>query len=128
MKVLLVNTDCPRITTLAQVIWAWGYQVQTTTNEADAAKAVSSFRPDVIITDVQMIRDDGLDFLGRLRADGLLPSAVVLITSETGQCGAESYSCDDFWFLEKPLDIESLGVLLQRVAEQSRLGSEKPKD
>ncbi|HXE38287.1 MAG TPA: Hpt domain-containing protein [Azonexus sp.] len=87
-----------------------GYEVILAKDGVDALEQLIDFTPDVILSDIEMPRMDGFDFVRNLRADERLKSLpVIMITSRTAdkhrnyafEIGANHY-------LGKPYDEEEL--------------------
>src|SRR6185369_12611417 len=77
--------------------------------------------PDIILTDLRMPGMDGLELLARIKE--IRPQTMVIVMTAYGtvktavramKLGAEDY-------LSKPIDVEELEVVLQRVLEKKRL-------
>lgn len=98
-----------------------GYQVLQAKDGVDALEQLVDERPDVILSDVEMPRMDGFDFVRNLRGDEKLRDIpVIMITSRTAEkhrnyaleIGANHY-------LGKPYDEETLLGLLSSYCRQS---------
>src|SRR5437879_4114399 len=125
MNILVVDDDFDQLSLIRNVISGWGHNVETATDGADALKVMSRFRPNVIVTDLKMPRMDGFEFMRHLSNEGALPPTIVLTAFGSIELAVETvHDYGGFWYLEKPVNIGSLGALLQRAADQSRLASE----
>ena len=89
-----------------------------TTGEA-ALKAIHERHPDLILLDLFLPQQNGLDFLQRLKQSGLLVSIPVIVVSALGfpeivqqavQAGARD-------FLVKPIDTDMLVARVQKLFE-----------
>ena len=67
-RVLCVDDDRDALEVLAVVLGTLGAAVQTAATVDDATAQVSSFVPDVIVSDLAMPERDGYEFIGRVRA------------------------------------------------------------
>ena len=100
-----------------------GYEVILAKDGVDALEQLLEVMPDVILSDVEMPRMDGFDFVRNLRADERLRTLpVIMITSRTAdkhrnyalQIGANHY-------LGKPYDEEELlGLVAGYIAAKNR--------
>lgn len=94
---------------------------------ANAAEALQLFRdaePDLILMDIRLDRDDGIELTGRLMAERRCPVIIVSAYGEdelTKRAGAAGV----FGYLLKPVGLESLraqiSVAIQRYEEQENL-------
>ncbi len=125
MRVLVVDDDVDQLGLIKKVILGWGHQVEAASDGADALKLLSSFTPNVIVTDLKMPRMDGFQLMRHLKDEGALPPTIVLTAFGSIELAVETvHDYGGFWFLEKPVDLGSLRALLQRAGEQGRLASE----
>ena len=91
----------------------------------DALETLSTFTPDVLLTDLMMPRMDGFELLGRLAQEARMPPAIVMTAfGSLERAIATIHELGGFWFLEKPIDTASLKVLIERAGAQSRLALE----
>ena len=99
-----------------------GYVVRTVGNAAEAAEAVASAVPDLMILDVSMPGEDGLSYCERLRTNhetAELP--VIFLTALTDDATRRrAFELGAVDFIEKPFDN---GEFLTRVRNQARFAS-----
>jgi chemosensory pili system protein ChpA (sensor histidine kinase/response regulator) len=95
-----------------------GYRVATAKDGLEALERIAQERPDLVLSDIEMPRMDGFEFVRRLRADpSLAAMPVVVVTSRIAQkhrdyareLGIEHY-------LGKPYGEEELLSLVARLA------------
>ncbi len=67
--VLVVDDDAAVCWALEQALIAGGYRVQVASDAAAARRAVRRTLPDLVITDVRMPGESGLDLLGALHQE-----------------------------------------------------------
>ena len=98
-----------------------GYRVATAKDGLEALERIAQERPDLVLSDIEMPRMDGFEFVRRLRADPALAALpVVVITSRIAQkhrdyareLGIEHY-------LGKPYGEEELLSLVARLARKA---------
>ncbi len=125
MRVLLVDDDPDQLRQLRQVIIGWRHQVDTARDGAEALEVLSSFTPNVMVTDLKMPRMDGFELMRHLKAEGALPPTIVLTAFGSIELALETvHDHGGFWFLEKPVDVSCLHALLQRASDHGRLASD----
>jgi LmbE family N-acetylglucosaminyl deacetylase len=97
-----------------------GCEVRAITNPTLARAAVDEFRPDVVVTDIEMPGMTGLQLIEQLRADQPnLP--VIVMTAHVSvdyAVGALRSQADEF--LTKPIASPDLISIVRRLAEQGR--------
>ena len=125
MKVLVVDDEADHRQYLAGVIESWGHEVRQAADGKEALEEISSSVVDVLITDLIMPRMDGFDLLRTLGSEDRLPPSIVMTAfGSIEKAVATIHDLGGFWFLEKPVDVGALQVLLTRAGAQSHLAKE----
>ena len=125
MKVLIVDDEADQRQYLAEVVAGWGNEVTQASDGKEALQILSSSLVDVLITDLMMPRLDGFELLRTLGSEDRLPPSIVMTAfGSIEKAIATIHDLGGFWFLEKPVDIPALQVLLTRAGAQSRLARE----
>ena len=117
-RLLIVDDETDSRDALAELADRWGYDVQTAADGTEALRRAIEWHPDVILTDLVMPNMDGLWLLRALRAE--LPDCpVVLLTGRgTVQTAVQAIKEGAYDFIEKPLEISRLRVVLDRALEK----------
>jgi len=117
-RVLIVDDEADSRDALAELTQRWGYDVQTASDGSEALRRAIEWHPDVILTDLVMPNMDGLWLLRALRAE--LPDCpVVLLTGRgTIQTAVQAIREGAFDFIEKPLEVPRLRIVLERALEK----------
>jgi len=117
-RLLIVDDELDSRDALAELADRWGYEVQTATDGSEALRRAIEWHPDVILTDLVMPNMDGLWLLRALRAE--IPDCpVVLLTGRgTVQTAVQAIKEGAYDFIEKPLEISRLRVILDRALEK----------
>src|SRR5262249_49269314 len=125
MRVLVVDDDSEERDLLRALIETWGHSVTGASNGEKALELVLEARPEVMLTDLNMPGVDGFQLMDRLRTEHALPPTIVLTAfGGMGTAIETVHKYGGFWFLEKPVQPESLRVLLDRAGEQARLAAD----
>ncbi len=125
MKVLVLEDDPDHGQYLEDLINSWGHETIQAPDGIAGLEAVAAKSPDVILTDLQMPRMDGLEFLSKLQGEG--SSAPIIVMTAFGSIELAIRTVHElgaFWFVEKPVTPEVLQVLMDRAGRQSRLAME----
>jgi DNA-binding NtrC family response regulator len=117
-RVLIVDDEADSREALAELTQRWGYDVQTASDGTEALRRSIEWHPDVILTDLVMPNMDGLWLLRALRAE--LPDCpVVLLTGRgTIQTAVQAIREGAFDFIEKPLEVPRLRIVMERALEK----------
>ena len=122
---ILIVDDEPAIqTALRGVLEDEGYRVTTTGAGEDAVRLVADETPDLIFLDIWMPGMDGLETLAGLRR--VRPEAPVIMISghATIETAVKATRLGAYDFIEKPLSLEKMLVIVTRALEHGRLERE----
>jgi DNA-binding NtrC family response regulator len=117
-RVLIVEDDASARVGLEQLVQSWGYLADSAVDGEEALEKVTSFRPDVIVTDLVMPRLDGLGLLRALKAQGDDITMIILTAQGTVETAVEAMKDGAYDYLTKPVDIQRLRILLEKVVER----------
>jgi CheY-like chemotaxis protein len=111
LEPILIVDDNPQNLKLAKVILAAeGYEVKTAIDAEDALRILESFRPRLILMDLQLPRMDGLELTRRLKADPARREVIIIALTAYAMKGddekAFAAGCDGY--ISKPIDIDAL--------------------
>ncbi|HEY7725878.1 MAG TPA: sigma-54 dependent transcriptional regulator [Anaeromyxobacteraceae bacterium] len=117
-RLLIVDDDADGRDAMGELAQRWGYEVLVASDGTEALRRATDWHPDVLLTDLVMPNMDGLWLLRALRAE--LPDLpVVLLTGQgTVQTAVQAIKEGAYDFIEKPLDVARLRVVLERALEK----------
>ena len=112
--VLIADDDRSIRTVLTQALGRSGYQVRTTSNAATLWRWVEEGEGDLVITDVVMPDENGLDLIPRIRR--LRPDlrVVVMSAQSTLMTAVKAAQRGAFEYLPKPFDLKELLSVVDR--------------
>jgi DNA-binding NtrC family response regulator len=125
LRVLVVDDEENQRNGLKSMISGWGFQTETASDGRYAVELLSSFEPQIILTDLMMPRMDGYELLRHL--NGLPVKVPAIVLTAFGNIETAMNTMLDlgaFWFLEKPIQPRVLRMLLDRAAQQAQLSEE----
>ena len=106
MKIFIVDDDADMVAIMSVLLEGNGHDVRSSVAAASAIPEITSFHPDLLLTDLVMAELDGLEFCRELREGrGLTNLRIVFVSAKI----------DDYWheraheagavgYLEKPID------------------------
>ncbi len=108
---ILIVDDNPVNLKLIRVLLAGeGYTVRTAVDAEEALAALETFRPRLILMDVQLPGMDGLELTRRLKADPAMDGVVIVALTAYAMKGDEQKAldagCDGY--IPKPIDTRTL--------------------
>jgi diguanylate cyclase (GGDEF)-like protein len=120
-RILIIDDDELTSSVYALALEECGLRVIVLSNPLQAEKAISEFRPDLILLDIDMPQANGLDVARAIRLDPQYTSLPILFLSSVSdklvQDQARQVGGDDF--IKKPVDIGYLVKMVRMRAERS---------
>src|SRR5215207_886766 len=116
-SVLVVDDDQTVRETLADYFETLGYVVRTAGTATAGRQAAAEHAPDVVLVDLRLPDASGLTLLEALRADDPELGVIVLTGHADVPTAVRAMQQGALDFLEKPVDLEALGVAVSRAAE-----------
>jgi len=123
-QVLVVDDEAGIRESLASILSDEGYRVETAPSGETALERIISATFDVILLDVWLPGMDGLDALSKIQAFPHPPAVIMISGHGTIETAVRATKLGAFDFLEKPLSLEKIIVLVRNAVEQRRLQEE----
>ena len=117
-RVLIVEDDAAARVGLEQLIRSWGFIAESASDGEEALEKVTTFRPAIVITDLVMPRMDGLALLRALPQQGADVTTLLLTAQGTVDTAVEAMKEGAYDYLTKPVDIQRLKILLDKIVER----------
>jgi DNA-binding NtrC family response regulator len=117
-RVLIVEDDPSARNGLEQLVKSWGFIAESASDGEEALEKVTSFRPAIVITDLVMPRMDGLALLRALPQQGADVTTLLLTAQGTVETAVEAMKEGAYDYLTKPIDIQRLKILLDKIVER----------
>jgi DNA-binding NtrC family response regulator len=124
-RVLVVDDEPDIRQTVRDILEDEGYIVDTAESAAAAREARRQQRPDVVLLDVWMPDLDGVSLLREWSERGGLPCPVIMISGHgTVETAVEATRLGAWDFIEKPISLAKLLLVISRALEAGRLKRE----
>jgi CheY-like chemotaxis protein len=121
-SILVVDDSLANMKLLSFVLESQGYEVRTAMDADEALAVLGSFRPHLILLDIQLPGMDGLELARRLKADpsnaGMLIVAVTASAMKGDEEKAMEAGCDGY--ITKPIDTRTLPKLVASYLDHAR--------
>ncbi len=123
---ILIVDDEPDIrASVRDILEDEGYSVATAEGATAAQAALQARRADLILLDVWMPEMDGLGLLRHWHAHGGLPAPVVMMSGHgTLETAVEAIRLGAYDFIEKPLSLDKLLLMVENALQAQRLAQE----
>ena len=126
--ILIIDDNAVNLKLLRITLAVAGYDVRTAVDAEQAISVLESFRPRLILMDIQLPGMDGLELTRRLKADPATSHAIVLAVTAYAMKGDEQRAlaavCDGY--ITKPIDTRTLAGTIARSLEQSSASESRP--
>ena len=119
-QILVVEDNDKNMKLFREILAAKGYRtLEAKTGEAAVALA-AEHSPDLVLMDIQLPDIDGVEALGRLRADGRTASVPVLaLTAQAMEGDRERFLAAGFdGYVSKPVNISEFVATVKRYCEE----------
>jgi two-component system, cell cycle response regulator DivK len=109
-RILVVEDNPKNMKLVRDVLQATGYRILEATTGGRAVELASEHRPDLVLMDIQLPDIDGVEALGRLRADERTAAIPVLaLTAQAMEGDRERFLAAGFdGYVSKPVNIAEL--------------------
>ena len=95
-----------------------GFLADSAADGREALEKVTTFRPAIVITDLVMPGMDGLELLRALQQQGADVTTLLLTAQGTVETAVEAMKEGAYDYLTKPIDIQRLKILLDKIVER----------
>src|SRR6056297_1987326 len=121
---VVVEDDAALNELLAEELEGQDWDVRTSRSAEGGFELAAEFRPDLVVTDLQLPQADGMQLLESLLRLPRPPAVLMITAFGTVERAVAALKAGADNFLTKPLDIEHLLIACQRLVEQRRLRAE----
>lgn len=124
-RILIVDDEKSFLLLLVKILEDEGYTVKGMTEPEEALKAVESFLPNLIITDLKMPKMDGIKLMNEARKKNEEIDFLMITAFATVETAVEAMKKGASDYITKPLkDPEQLRIIVSKIYERQRLLAE----
>lgn len=109
--ILVVEDDPDALQLMEMILLMRGYRVSTAVSGRDALNLVAQYSFDLIITDVMMPQMDGAELARHLKANDATKDIPIIVCTALLAL-PRGMERDVAYFIQKPVDLEGLDVLI----------------
>ncbi|MDA0674021.1 MAG: response regulator, partial [Cyanobacteria bacterium] len=115
-RLLLAEDNPDNVATLAPYLEMQGYEVLVAADGAEAIALATRERPDLIVMDVQMPNVDGLEAMGRIRANPETAAIPMIALTAFAMAGDEErcLAAGANAYLSKPVKLKQLAATIRQ--------------
>lgn len=119
--ILVVDDEESILDTLSGILEDEGYEVITASSGENALTQFKEFSPEVVLLDVWLPGMDGIDILKRIRENNSFTSVIMISGHSNIDTAVNAIKLGAYDFLEKPLSLEKVLILIKRALERQEL-------
>lgn len=126
-KVLIVDDEVDFVLSLQDILETYGYIVEKAHDQLSATKKIDLFDANVVLLDVRLGRDNGLNLITILKETrpGIIP--VIMTAYAEADSAIEAFQEGAYDYLRKPLSPQHLLKTLERCFDRIQLEKDKSK-
>lgn len=123
-EILIVDDEASILNALSGVLKDEGYDIRTAENGTEALDRIKEEPPALVLLDIWMPGLDGIEILTRIKKD--YPNLPVVMMSGHGsiETAVRATKLGAYDYIEKPLSLEKVTLLIQHVLYQQQLEAE----
>src|ERR1017187_1553138 len=122
--ILVVDDEAGIRESLSSVLQEDGYRVEVVASGEECLTFIQRMPVDLILLDVWLPGIDGMETLRRLREAECCPMVVMISGHANIESAVRATKLGAFDFVEKPLSLEKIGLVIKNALEQVRLEQE----
>ena len=123
-SILIVDDEQGIREALTSILSEEGYEASAVASGEECLKLLDSRSMDLVLLDVWLDGIDGLETLERMRKSGLDPMVVMISGHASIETAVRATKLGAFDFIEKPLSLEKVILVIKNALEVHRLGQE----
>jgi len=122
---ILVADDDPAIRgLLKEFLTGEGYAVSEAQSGREVLRLVSQDAPDLMLLDLRMPDNDGMEIMRRLKERDLAVPTILITAYGTSSAAIQAIQLGAFDYITKPFELDDVLLTVQRFFEHERLASE----
>src|SRR5947208_800583 len=126
-QILIVDDDVAIRTSLADAVSEWSAEVRVAADATEALARVAERAPDLVLSDIRMPGDTGVDLLKLLRERAPETDVVLMTAYEDMTTIVTAMREGAIDFIVKPIALDALQRLVDRVFEDRRTRRRAPR-
>jgi two-component system cell cycle response regulator DivK len=122
-KILVVEDNALNIKLFCDLLTAHGHETEPVTDSRDALEAARSFKPDLVITDIQLPHVTGIELMELLRGDEELKDVPIMAVTAYAAAGDDERirAAGAQAYVSKPISVMRFAETVDQLLEGGRL-------
>lgn len=123
-RLFLVDDDELILSMLSRTLKREGYEVRSETGGTDLPDKIISWHPDVVLLDVNLPGQNGLDTLKVLKREAPHIEVIMLTADDTAETAVKAMKMGARDYLIKPFNIDEVKIVIGNAVESTKLKNE----
>jgi len=123
-RIYLVDDDELIISMLSRVLKSGGYDVRTANNADGIVGKIKSWNPAVVLLDIRIADQSGIDVLKDIVEQGIATQVVMLTADDTAETAVKAMKLGAADYLTKPFNVDEVTIVLNNIIEKGKLKKE----
>ena len=123
-RIYLVDDDELIITMFSRALEREGYDVRSSAGGSNTLESIRSWHPDVVLLDINLPGQSGMDMLKELKDDGLLLEVIMITADDTAETAVKAMKIGARDYLTKPFNMDEVTVVIANAIENIKLKNE----
>ena len=122
-KILVVEDNALNIKLFCDLLTAHGHETEPVTDSRDALEAARAFKPDLVITDIQLPYVTGIELMEMLRADDELKDVPIMAVTAYAAAGDDERirAAGAQAYVSKPISVMRFAETVDQLLEGGRV-------
>ncbi|MBA3813486.1 MAG: response regulator [Alphaproteobacteria bacterium] len=122
--ILIVEDNPSNLKLVKILLTVEGYEIQTATNAEEAIELLKTFRPRLILMDLQLPGMDGLELTRKLKSDPKFHKVIIIALTayamKRDEEKASAAGCDGY--ITKPIDVGAFPSEIVKYLKKNKVG------
>ena len=123
-RIYLVDDDELIMAMLSRTLEREGYEVSTNTGEKDLINKITAWHPDVVLLDINLPGQNGMDTLKILKSDAADIEVIMLTADDTAETAVKAMKIGAWDYLTKPFNMDEVKIVIGNAIKNIKLKKE----
>jgi DNA-binding NtrC family response regulator len=123
-RIYLVDDDELILSMLSRTLEREGYDVGTDSGREDLVQKILAWRPDVVLLDINLPGQNGIETLQILKSDAADIEVIMLTADDTAETAVKAMKIGAWDYLTKPFNMDEVKIVIGNAIENVKLKKE----
>lgn len=123
-RIYLVDDDELIMAMLSRTLERESYEVSTDTGEKDLINKITAWHPDVVLLDINLPGQNGMDTLKILKSNAADIEVIMLTADDTAETAVKAMKIGAWDYLTKPFNIDEVKIVIGNAIKNIKLKKE----